>query len=170
MPKIAFCVLFILGSVTAWCQEFSYNNDGKIHYEYIDTVKLSKDTLYDKVIAWVYNYYPNAKAIVQIEDKSSGKIICKPVLDIREYEGFATGKHPTLFTLDITIRDNRIRLQAYNLLFDMKYHMEIEKKVRQDHKDKKSAELFKKVINQVNVQIGYLHNDMLKTINKDDGF
>jgi len=160
---VAFAILLLINSKT-YSQDFQYKGD-KIFYEYIDTISdFKQNELFDLARIWAKKY-DNTELI--LEDKDGGKLLAKSVLDLEEFSGTFEGKHPTSFKLDITCRDNRIRLQVFELKYDKRYDMEIVKSARSD---KKRYQEFTKIINQTNHQINYLHKSLINSLKQKDTF
>jgi len=103
-------------STTLYSQQKLPVKDGNVMYEAIDTVMgASRDQLYHKAKLWLTNEFVSSKDVIQIDDKDSGQIIGKGNFD---YEYSVLGTSATWvcsFTIKIDCKDNKARIQIYNI-------------------------------------------------------
>ncbi len=64
--------------------KINYNTTFSTPFEFtlVDTVVASKNTLYSRAISWSAKTFISSQAVIDVQDKEEGKIICKPVIDI----------------------------------------------------------------------------------------
>ena len=156
-----FVLIIVLCNKAGFTQDFSYK-EGKIFYQYIDTIPGSKGQLFEKAKTFLSLHY---KDHIAHEAKDSSRLFAKPVLEIEEFSGPFKGKHPISYTLDIQFNDNNVVFQMYDLLYDTKHELETVKTIR--YKDKTKIKGFNDVIKQTNVQLSYLHKQLIATLIKN---
>lgn len=122
-----YLLMFMLTiTIISHAQKDTLTKDGKLMIEYIDTAKgLSKDEIYSKVKAWFATTYNSAKNVVQSDDKEAGRIIGRGVMDVYLPKGAFRGEHLSNYTIDITMKDEKYRIQFYDFAFDGQYSAEV---------------------------------------------
>lgn len=153
-------VSVLLVSYAGFAQDFPYKNE-KIFYQFIDTVHGSKGDIFDKLKNFLVTNF-DSKDYIRIEEKESGKLIAKPILEIEEFSGPSKGKHLIRYSLYITVTDYLVAFQMYDLLYDLKNELEVVKKIRCSDKNKMKG--FNDVIKQVNAQFNSLHKAMISKV------
>jgi hypothetical protein len=76
---------------------------------------VSKDQLYSRAFEWVAKTYNSARAVIQMQDKESGKLVVKGLtrISIRGYEGGVV-----THTLSIYVKDGRYKYILTDLNHD----------------------------------------------------
>lgn len=99
------------------------SKDGKVLFTEVVTTKdsLKKAKIYLAAKEWISRSFKDSKSVIDYEDKEEGKIICKG-----SFEGVRKGsnKFTSKFTMDFTIKDNKYRIQMYNIEVK-EYHYEV---------------------------------------------
>jgi len=92
--------------------QYSVDDNGNVSYiKIIDSIGLSKDEIYSRVLAYFTYNYTNGESVVQIQDKENGQIIGKGIY-MNVYLGqYWTGlyEYDTWHILRVDIKDNRVR-------------------------------------------------------------
>ena len=86
---------------------------GKIEYVRIDSlIKGSKEDLYLRSKSWLVHYFKSANAVIQMDDKETGKIIGKGVFMFPVRGGFGNilDYDPVHFTVQINTKENKTRI------------------------------------------------------------
>jgi hypothetical protein len=73
-------------------------------------VRLSKDQIFDKSLEWMAQTFVDSKAVIELKDKDSGKIIGKGVTKFRN----AVVDVPCRFTLILEAKDGKYRTTYSN--------------------------------------------------------
>lgn len=89
--------------------------DGKILIQQIislaDTTT-KKDRIYVAAKEWISNSFKSSKAVIDLDDKEAGKIICKSTYRSEKKNNDVLVIN---FTLNITTKDGKYRIQIYDL-------------------------------------------------------
>jgi hypothetical protein len=124
MTRILLSFVLIMSAFTSvWAQkdasgqiEVPVNSEGKIYYEGV--VKLDsttkKDELYRKGREWFVNTYVDAKEVLQLDDKTDGKMIGKGIYKYSFFNGLNSSSVTMGFTLNLDVKDGRYRYRIYN--------------------------------------------------------
>lgn len=84
--------------------------DGKIVYEFIDTVpNASKEVLYGRIAGWFAETFNDSKEVIMADDKATGLIIGKGIFTIRSGGILSTANWLCSFTVTVNYKDNKIR-------------------------------------------------------------
>lgn len=89
--------------------------DGKILIQQIVTLAdttIKKDRIYLAAKEWISNSFKSSKAVIDLDDKEAGKIICKGTYksDRKNNDALVIN-----FTLNFTAKDGKYRVQIYDL-------------------------------------------------------
>lgn len=82
--------------------------------EKIFEINLTKEQIFDKSILWIAENFKSAKSVLEIQDKTNGKIIGNSNFDIPYLMSSATIN----FTISIDIKDGKYRITYTNLIID----------------------------------------------------
>jgi hypothetical protein len=85
---------------------------GKVSYTeivYVDSAAKSK--LFSSSLEWIALSFKSAKSVIELKDEPAGKIIVKGALDERIPGSFANLNIDVRFTMNITCKDGRCRIQ-----------------------------------------------------------
>lgn len=89
--------------------------DGQIFYEQISEASGTQRQLYMRARKWFVDHFHNANSVLQYDDKEDGKLMGK-AFHVYDFEsGVSTSKVSIYFTLNIDLRDNRYRIQFYDM-------------------------------------------------------
>jgi len=92
--------------------------DNNIFIEEVTSLEenAKKDKIYLALMEWISKTFNSSKAVIDFQDKEAGKIICKDWAESPPTKGFL-GTDVLLidFTINFTIKDNKYRVQIYNL-------------------------------------------------------
>lgn len=109
--------LFFLLSNYCFAQNLSVPmKEGKIFYEAINTVEQKKDQTFAALRSWMANAFVSAKDVIQMDDKDMGQIVGKGIFYIHS-KGLATAAWPCYFTISITVKDDKYRVQLNNFMY-----------------------------------------------------
>lgn len=96
--------------------------DDKIFYEQVDSVTgLSKDQLYTRAKLWMANAFASAKDVIQMDDKEAGLLVGKGHFNIHS-TGLGSATWPCNFTISLTAKDGKYRVQLYNFTYGQANH------------------------------------------------
>lgn len=100
-----------------------FDNDNKFTISYVRKVdSLDKAALYNKVYQSLVDIFVNAKNVMQMQDKETGIIVCKGLTEgAFSFSGGiilgnVSGIENVVFTLKIQIRDNRYKVDIYDIV------------------------------------------------------
>ncbi len=105
-----FSLSFSASSVEEKMKKLPFDpSTGKITYtEVIQVEGLSRDALYDAARSWIALNFKSAQHVLQMDDKASGKLICKGNFVI--YTGnFMPTEHRISFSLTIRVKEGRYK-------------------------------------------------------------
>ncbi len=89
--------------------------EGKVFYETIDSsVSLPKEKIYNTCKAWVARSFNSANDVIQYDNKEEGKMIVKGFFKMSEAILWETQTTDVYFTLTITCKDNKYRIQVFD--------------------------------------------------------
>lgn len=89
--------------------------DGEIFYEEIAEANGTQRQLYMRARKWFVDHFHNANSVLQLDDKEDGKLMGK-AFHVYDFEsGVSTSKVSIYFTLNIDVRDDRYRIQFYDM-------------------------------------------------------
>jgi hypothetical protein len=123
MKKIIFLML-----ISYHCFGQLPTKDGHVFYESIDTLTLTKDQLYTKAKLWIANTFKDSKSVIEIDDKENGQIVGKGNFVVNYTYALTPSTCRFNFTVRIDLKDNKYRLQLYNIIgeFAANYETPIE--------------------------------------------
>lgn len=122
LKNTIFLTALILTSTFSFAQktDFPFNKhlipivDSQVVYEKVDTLQgLSKDDIFSGINSWIALTFLNSKAVTQLSDRTSGKIIVKA--NYRDFFNFSVlGSNTPYYyrldyTMDITVKDSKYR-------------------------------------------------------------
>ena len=115
----------------------------KISYSRTYKTKLKKPALYSKIREWYATQFASSKAVVQLDDKVSGKIIGKSAIDFEYPYNGDWIKYHLAFTVKVNYRDFKYKCSITDLVirsssFDEDTELEIYNSVIGDHPDGKA--------------------------------
>lgn len=113
MKKLIICFILVI-AIRGFGQDLP-TKDGKILYETVDSCGADKDKLYTVARTFFVNAFHNANYVIQMDDKESGTIIGKGNYDMRVKAGLVASRFNVKFTLHVTVRDNKYRVQVYDI-------------------------------------------------------
>lgn len=123
MKRLLLISLFLLIIFSVNAQSKNINNlvlpikDSVIFYDGIINVdaSITQNQLYLRGKIWFVNYFKNAKAVLQLQDKEDGKLIGKGVL-MYEYFDFLT-IIPVFVecTITISVKDGKYKYEVYGI-------------------------------------------------------
>ncbi len=109
-PFLETAIVILVVATISGCVDLSMarrqNLDaGEGKYEYVEEHGTSKDSAYDKTIEWIALNYKSANSVIQLQDKSNGKIVVKAV------EPFLNVDRTSYcdYTVAITIKDQKMK-------------------------------------------------------------
>lgn len=93
--------------------QYSVDDNGNVSYiKIIDSIGLTKDEIYNRVLAYFTYNYTNGESVVQIQDKENGQVIGKGIY-MNVYLGQYWGglwEYDTWHILRVDVKDNRARI------------------------------------------------------------
>lgn len=96
-----------------------FDDKEKFTISYIRKVDgIDKAALYDKIYQSLVDVFVNAKNVMQMQDKESGIIVCKGIVDGTlsfNMMGVKTGEESARFTLKIQVREGRYKIDIYDI-------------------------------------------------------
>lgn len=136
----------------------------KITYSEVVKMTGSKDSLYDRAIAWTNKFYPNAQDVTKVRDKPSGKIQCKHRFKIYNTDKKDGSKIETgilvQYTMNLEFKENKFRYTITDFNLKGSAYYPLEKWVnKQDPIYNANADNY---LTQVDVYI----KDMIKNLKK----
>lgn len=140
--------LFLLSTFLALasvshCQGELPSKDGKVIYEIVDSsVAGSADELYSRAKVWMANAFRDAQEVIQLDDKEAHTLMGKGPLQF--IQTMAT--YSVYFTVKIGTKDNKYRLQFYNIRTEVGT-MRVTK-TAESYNAKKGSDKMKKNINE----------------------
>jgi hypothetical protein len=139
--------------------------EGKVFYETIDSVNMSKEQLYKKAKVWLVNTFNDSKAVIEIDD--SDKIVGKGNFIVNYTYALTPSKCKFNFTVNLDFKDNKYRMQIYNIIaeFALNYETPVENIEKQYGKN-----INKKLLPEVDKNITDLMSDFKITLSKQDSF
>lgn len=93
--------------------------NGNIHYEYIDSsITASKEQLYYKARLWIAEKFIDPRSSIKIDDPAKGEVVgrCNFYFD---YGVIFTVDTRCGFTIKVNCRDNKYRIQVYDITYDL---------------------------------------------------
>lgn len=116
--NILFLFMTIL-SLNCFSQKYEFplsSDKSEIHYsEVVSLDSISKDLLFGKTKEWFVSKFISYKTICQLEDKTSGIIIVKPIFDVYSYAVGKTKIGIVEYTLKIQVKDGRYKYEIYDI-------------------------------------------------------
>lgn len=85
-------------------------------FTHVDTLVANKEEIYAKSKMFVVDFYQSAKSVLELDDKSIGRIVAKGVLPlpVKSLTGGIVGNDRIYFTLTVDFKDNKARLHLDN--------------------------------------------------------
>lgn len=121
MKKIFIPLVLIITLNTAFAQNNSIPlKDAETIYA--DTIykidSVTKSELYLRSKVWVSDYFKSSKAVIDLDDKENGMLICKGFQEITIHSviGVAITTR-CYFTIRISSKDNKVRLNIYDVYY-----------------------------------------------------
>lgn len=91
--------------------------EGKVVYEgIIEVPGKSKDEIYKNLRQWFVDYFKNAKAVIQNEDKEVGRISGKGIVPIYWKFSIGSGMYPNQMTIQLDVKDSKYKYKIYDML------------------------------------------------------
>jgi len=91
-------------------------------FRLVDSLSLSRSDIYTRLRTFVAIAFNSAKNVIQMDDKESGKIICKgimnPILKYRLMGDTVKFKGNVKFTLQIDVKENKYRCIMNNFILE----------------------------------------------------
>jgi len=128
MKKLIFLILLLAASPLAGQPQLPLNYEGRIEFKKIIPLdSANKAAHFDKARLWVANTFRSAQNVIQYENRQEGKLLCKGLFAItstgmgmsgtihRDQAGYVS------FTMEISIKDDRCRIRAYDFMHDAVY-------------------------------------------------
>ncbi|WP_025124413.1 DUF4468 domain-containing protein [Myroides odoratimimus] len=91
------------------------NKEGKVFYEYIHETGKDKLDMYLKARKWFVDTFVDANSVIQLEDKEAGMLTGKGYYRYDFINGINVSEMKIYFTVNITIKDNKYRIQIYDI-------------------------------------------------------
>jgi len=119
MYKILY--LFLLLPFTNFAQSASDrkllpSRDGKIFYEMVDSpLSKKKSEIFASAKTWFAEKFNDSKTILQIDDQEGGELLGKATFSTRISDGSASPLNSVQFTIKVSCRDRKYRIQIYDL-------------------------------------------------------
>lgn len=107
-------IIFTAISMTVFGQEtLTYT-------EVVQVDSVSKDELYNRAKLWLANTYVNSKAVLQIDNKEEGQIICKALMIYtpKIFSGSEQTKGTIRYTFKIYLKDGRYKYEITDFFHD----------------------------------------------------
>jgi hypothetical protein len=140
--------------------------DGKVFYEVVDTCSLTKEQLYNKTKLWLANTFNDSKSVIEVDDKENGEIVGKGNFDFTCKYSLVNVNSTCFFTIKIDVKDNKYRLQLYNVYTTTGY---ADNKMSDEEIIKKSKRNpYDKIASQINDGINKLISEYKNNLKKDD--
>lgn len=113
--KALVTLFFVMINAMAYAQDIALPmKDDKIFYEQVDSAAgVGKDQLFTRAKLWMANAFESAKNVIQMDDKEAGMLVGKGYFNIHS-TGIASATWPCNFTISLTAKDGRYRVQLYN--------------------------------------------------------
>lgn len=92
--------------------------DGKIFFEFADSVDKSQVELYTNAKLWIVNMFRDSKEVIQLDDKETGEILGKGLFRFN-YKYLATIYCVCRFTIKVSLREKKYRIQIYDLVAEL---------------------------------------------------
>ena len=116
LTSLSILLILTYGSIAQDSTRFYFpQKNGEIFYEFIDTTSLKKEQVYQIARAWFATVFVSSKDVIQMEDKEAGRIIGKGVSQYKTKVLWSNAKSDLKFTLDLTCKDGKYRIQCYGL-------------------------------------------------------
>lgn len=123
--KTRLLLLMMLFSLRGYSQnvKFPINGQNEVEYSLTDSSTLSKDEMFSNLQTWVAETFGNYKAVVQLEDKASGKMMIGGQSEISYNWFYKRIRYKIL----VQLKDNKYRLtvnaiEAASSSHDMTYY------------------------------------------------
>lgn len=108
-----FFVIFFIGCGGGVGSEIATQEEMK--HEYIqEFTDISKDNIFDRTMKWIANNFKSGKAVIDYQDKQAGSIVAKGIIPDVDYGTLINSKIG--FTLNVDVKDNKIRLDFVNIM------------------------------------------------------
>ncbi len=82
----------------------------------IHEINLNKNEIFDRSLEWVAQTFNDSKAVIELKDKETGKIIGKGISSFIVNSGLASVPIPCKFTLKLEAKDNKYRATYDNFI------------------------------------------------------
>lgn len=93
-----------------------FDENGKVVFsKVIQVEEMNKDAIYNSAKLFVVNMFKNANNTIQMDDNINGIIIAKGMSMQSTSNGFAQCVREVWFTLKIQARDNRFKIDVYDM-------------------------------------------------------
>jgi len=111
--KTAYLVLlcvFLFG-----CGTYMAQPPEKTRYEHIKETTLPPDQVYDKALQWIASTFRSAKAVIEYQDKASGRIIGNGQVDFNRVSRMGVVL-PLTFTMTFDVKPGKYKMSFENVL------------------------------------------------------
>jgi|GEM_PF-3361123 len=90
--------------------------DGSVFYERIDSsFKKQKDDVYKSAKIWFAETFRNSNSVLKMDDKELGELVGKGTTIIEFQYGNSELKYWSRFTIKLSCRNNKFRVQIYDI-------------------------------------------------------
>jgi hypothetical protein len=105
-------LVLLISSVNCYAQDFP----SPFNFSVIDSCPCSKDDLYNRALLWVVKAYNSSKDVIQMQDKETGVIVCKALIEVpgqKNAFGSPLGIDYVDYTLTIKVKEGKYKI-AYS--------------------------------------------------------
>lgn len=116
---IILCVLLFKLSYGQSINTLPKDENGKVHFtSIISSSELSQEETYNKTKLFFINNFNSSKDVIQLDDQKNGTIIGKGNVPIEIQSGKYKFPISMSFTIKIESKDNRCKMDIYNIVYN----------------------------------------------------
>lgn len=172
MKNLLILLLFTTSAFSQISDKFKKDENGNIiHSKIFDFENQSKDKLYGKVKMYFAEIFKSSNDVIQLDDKENGIIIGKGITHFNVQNGKYTFKCKLNFTLKVSIKENKCKIEVYNIVYNDSFPAETFYNKEADERYIKAKDKQKSMMDDyVNGTINFfelLDNSLVKTINQE---
>lgn len=109
-------LLFVLIPLNMLGQDTFPLKEGKVYYEQVDSIPgISQEKIFSRAMLWVANSFNNSNVVNRLENTVEGEYLGKGSTDFDMPGAIVSQTGKIRFTFRISARDEKLRLQIYDL-------------------------------------------------------
>jgi hypothetical protein len=176
--KKSFLILLVLLYFKSYSQvtnRVPINDEGKVFYsEVISLENTSKEIIYNNVKLFFADSFKSSNNVIQVDDKEAGIVLGKGNTNISIRSGKHTFKAKVDFTLKVSIKENKVKIDMYNIIYNGNTEAEVNFNTESDRRynDPKTKDYARIImddyIDGTNNIFNELKSKLLQTFNSED--